>query len=63
MLGKEWLYDMAGDVTRKHHSQHGVTDYLYDPLGRILSTVNQAQRELFRWDAAANLVDGDHQGG
>lgn len=63
VLRKEWLYDHAGEVKQKRHSRHGVTNYLYDPLGRIVSTVSSAQRELFNWDAAANLVDSMQRAG
>ncbi|WP_166898740.1 RHS repeat-associated core domain-containing protein [Massilia sp. CCM 8734] len=62
-LRKEWLYDQAGELTQKRHSRNGVTDYSYDPLGRIKSTINAVQREIFQWDAASNLVDNGHSGG
>ncbi|WP_167228804.1 RHS repeat protein [Massilia rubra] len=63
VLRKEWVYDLGGEITQKRHSRNGVTNYLYDPLGRILSTVAPARREMFSWDAAANLVDSNHRGG
>ncbi|UOD30119.1 PAAR/RHS domain-containing protein [Massilia violaceinigra] len=63
VLRKEWLYDAAGEVRQKRHSRHGVTQFAYDPLGRIKSSVSEARRELFNWDAAANLVDSSGPGG
>ncbi|MES2742634.1 MAG: DUF6531 domain-containing protein [Pseudomonadota bacterium] len=63
VLRKEWDYDLAGELVQKRHSRHGVTQYLYDPLGRIVNTVREARRELFHWDAAANLVDSMGPGG
>lgn len=61
VLRKEWLYDLSGEMTQKRHSSNGVTDYIYDPLGRIISTIAPAQHERFSWDAAANLVDSSHR--
>ncbi|XLZ70878.1 RHS repeat-associated core domain-containing protein [Massilia sp. SR12] len=62
-LRKEWTYDVAGELTEKHHSRQGINTYAYDPLGRITSATHDAQRELFRWDAAANMVDRSQAGG
>ncbi len=62
-LRKEWRYDIAGELAEKQHSHHGVTRYLYDPLGRITYAAQEGRRELFAWDAAANLVDSTHVGG
>lgn len=62
-LRKEWTYDRTGELIEKCHSRRGASKYTYDPLGRILSATHEAQGELFRWDAAANLVDSDHIGG
>jgi RHS repeat-associated protein len=62
-LRKEWEYDNAGELTEKRHSRNGVSRYDYDPLGRITHAVHDAQRELFGWDAAANLVDNGRAGG
>ncbi|HEX8609659.1 MAG TPA: DUF6531 domain-containing protein, partial [Telluria sp.] len=63
VLTKEWQYDQAGELKRKSHSRNGVTDYSYDPLGRIQRTISAVQREIFQHDAAANLVDSSRQGG
>jgi len=62
-LRKEWAYDVAGELAEKRHSRQGTSTYAYDPLGRITSATHEAQRELFRWDAAANLVDRSQAGG
>jgi RHS repeat-associated protein len=56
-LRKEWDYDHAGELTAKRHSRKGASKYDYDPLGRMTCAVHDSQRELFSWDAAANLVD------
>jgi RHS repeat-associated protein len=62
-LAKEWAYDASGEVTRKDHSLNGPTSYTYDPLGRICYAAQDAQREMFHWDGAANLVDSVQPGG
>ncbi|RFP15462.1 type IV secretion protein Rhs [Duganella sp. BJB488] len=62
-LRKEWTYDLAGELTTKRHSRQGSSTFAYDPLGRITSATHEAQRELFRWDAAANMVDSNQGGG
>jgi RHS repeat-associated protein len=62
-LRKEWIYDVAGELTEKRHSRQGLSSYVYDPLGRITCATHDAQRELFSWDAAANMVDSGHAGG
>ncbi|MGF6642282.1 RHS repeat-associated protein [Paraburkholderia sp. GAS82] len=64
LLGKQWQYDAVGDVMQKRDMRHGVTSYRYDPTGRIEQAVGPGlPSEVFRWDAAANLVSGDHPGG
>lgn len=63
LLAKAWEYGPTGEVARKDHSLHGRTTYMTDPLGRICYASQAAQRELFQWDAAANLVDAAHTGG
>jgi len=63
MLAKEWAYDASGEMVRKDHSLNGRTSYMYDPLGRICYAGQDVQREMFQWDAAANLVDSVQPGG
>ncbi len=63
VLRKEWQYDRAGELVRKLDSRHGETRYRYDVLGRVISAASAAQREVFGWDAAANLVDSANVGG
>ena len=63
LLAKEWAYDLAGEMVRKDHSLNGRTSHTYDPLGRICYADQDAQREMFHWDAAANLVDSVQPGG
>lgn len=63
-LSKAWQYDPSGELVRKMHSMHGATHYRYDPTGRIESMSGAGmESEVFRWDAAANLVSGEHRGG
>ncbi len=53
-------------MVQKRHSLHGTLDCRYDPLGRITSTSHpgaSALREVFHYDAAANLVDQASTGG
>ncbi|MBN3723569.1 type IV secretion protein Rhs [Burkholderia sp. Ac-20379] len=64
LLAKQWQFDLAGDVLQKHDQRRGTTSYRYDRTGRIeLSTAPDIPAEVFRWDAAANLVSSDHPGG
>ncbi|HHX4056766.1 MAG: RHS repeat-associated core domain-containing protein [Burkholderia contaminans] len=64
LLAKQWQYDAAGDVVQKRDQRYGTTSYSYDPTGRIeQATGSGLPSEVFRWDAAANLVSSDHPGG
>ncbi|WP_244105238.1 RHS repeat-associated core domain-containing protein [Burkholderia ambifaria] len=64
LLAKQWQYDAAGDVIQKRDQRYGATSYRYDPTGRIEQAVGPGlPSEVFRWDAAANLVSSDHPGG
>jgi RHS repeat-associated protein len=63
VLTKSWKYDLAGELIEKGHSRRGVTRYAYDPLGRILHSVNSLLREAFQWDNAANMVASNMHGG
>ena len=63
VMRKEWMYDPSGEMTFKKHSAHGSTQFIYDSLGQIHRTVHDTQREVFNWDAAANLVDSTYVGG
>lgn len=64
LLAKQWRYDAAGDVIQKGDQRYGVTSYRYDPTGRIEQAMGPGlPSEVFRWDAAANLVSSDHPGG
>ncbi|WP_196494384.1 RHS repeat-associated core domain-containing protein, partial [Burkholderia cepacia] len=56
--------DAAGDVIQKRDQRYGTTNYRYDPTGRIEQAAGPGlPSEVFRWDAAANLVSSDHPGG
>jgi RHS repeat-associated protein len=64
LLAKQWRYDAAGDVIQKSDQRYGVVSYRYDPTGRIEQAMGPGlPSEVFRWDAAANLVSSDHPGG
>nr|WP_241017679.1 RHS repeat-associated core domain-containing protein [Burkholderia sp. Ac-20349] len=64
LLAKQWQYDAAGDVVQKRDQRYGTTNYSYDPTGRIEQATGPGlPSEVFRWDAAANLVSSDHPGG
>ncbi|MDN7895059.1 RHS repeat-associated core domain-containing protein [Burkholderia cepacia] len=64
LLAKQWQYDAAGDVIQKRDQRYGTTNYRYDPTGRIEQAAGPGlPSEVFRWDAAANLVSSDHPGG
>ncbi|MBN3787292.1 type IV secretion protein Rhs [Burkholderia sp. Ac-20353] len=64
LLGKQWQYDAAGDVIQKRDQRYGAISYRYDPTGRIEQATGPGlPSEVFRWDAAANLVSSDHPGG
>ncbi|MDN7514769.1 hypothetical protein [Burkholderia sp. AU45251] len=64
LLAKQWQYDAAGDVIQKRDLRYGTTSYRYDPTGRIEQAAGPGlPSEVFRWDAAANLVSSDHPGG
>ncbi|WP_254606778.1 RHS repeat domain-containing protein, partial [Burkholderia contaminans] len=64
LLAKQWQYDAVGDVIQKRDLRYGTTSYRYDPTGRIEQAAGPGlPSEVFRWDAAANLVSSDHPGG
>lgn len=63
VLAKQWTYGPTGEVAQKDHSIHGRTAYMVDPLGRVCYAAQATQREMFQWDAAANLVDAAQPGG
>jgi len=63
LLRKEWHYDVTGELVEKRHSRQGKLALAYDPVGRITYAAQDGRRELFQWDAAANLVDQSLAGG
>ncbi len=51
-------------MIQKRDQRYGATSYRYDPTGRIEQAAGPGlPSEVFRWDAAANLVSSDHPGG
>ncbi|NTY35915.1 RHS repeat-associated core domain-containing protein [Burkholderia diffusa] len=64
LLSKQWQYDAVGEVIQKRDQRYGTVSYDYDPTGRIEQAMGSGlPSEVFRWDAAANLVASDHPGG
>ncbi|HEX3636136.1 MAG TPA: DUF6531 domain-containing protein, partial [Paraburkholderia sp.] len=50
-------YSAAGHLTRIEDRTRGVTDYTYDPVGRLLKAVTPDLTEIFAFDPAGNPVD------
>ncbi|VWC38626.1 YD repeat-containing protein [Burkholderia lata] len=62
-LPKDWIasrrlsYDASGQLTRIEDLVRGVTDYTYDPTGRLLKATTPDLKEVFAFDPAGNSVD------
>jgi RHS repeat-associated protein len=52
-----YRYDAAGQLTHIEDSRKGLTDYRYDPVGRLLEAVGPGGTERFAFDPASNLID------
>ncbi|CAG2159134.1 RHS repeat-associated core domain-containing protein [Cupriavidus numazuensis] len=50
-------YSAAGHLTRIDDRARGVTEYGYDPVGRLLQAVTPDQTERFAFDPAGNPID------
>ena len=50
-------YGAAGHLTRIEDRTRGVTNYTYDPVGRLLKAVTPDLTEIFAFDPAGNPVD------
>ncbi|WP_254614952.1 RHS repeat-associated core domain-containing protein [Burkholderia pyrrocinia] len=50
-------YDAVGQLTRIEDRTRGVTDYTYDPTGRLLKATTPDLKEVFAFDPAGNPVD------
>jgi YD repeat-containing protein len=52
-----YRYDAAGQLMHIEDSRKGLTDYRYDPVGRLLEAVGPGGAERFAFDPASNLID------
>ncbi|AKJ29571.1 RHS repeat-associated core domain-containing protein [Caldimonas brevitalea] len=53
----QYAYDLAGNLTQRQDSQHGVDRYRYDPLGQIVEHVDpQGQLRRFFRDPAGDSL-------
>lgn len=57
IAGRKFRYSAAGHLTRIEDRTRGATDYTYDPVGRLLSSVTSSLKEVFAYDFAGNRVD------
>jgi YD repeat-containing protein len=54
VISRTYDYDRVGNVTRVTDQHGGSREYRYDPLGQLV----QADREIFSFDPAHNMLDG-----
>ncbi|GKS88325.1 RHS repeat-associated core domain-containing protein [Acidovorax sp. SUPP2539] len=63
LLERAYAYDLSGQLVARGDTLRGRQDFRYDPTGRILAALPGAgshqPRELFAFDPADNLLDGD----
>jgi RHS repeat-associated protein len=57
LAGRKYQYSAAGHLTRIDDRERGATDYTYDPVGRLLSSVTRDLKEVFAYDPAGNRID------
>nr|WP_310634469.1 RHS repeat-associated core domain-containing protein [Paraburkholderia sp.] len=57
LSARRYRYDTAGQLTQIEDSRKGVTDYRYDPVGRLLEAIGPGGTERFAFDPASNIVD------
>jgi YD repeat-containing protein len=53
VISRTYDYDQVGNVTRVTDQHRGSREYRYDPLGQLV----QADREIFAFDPAHNMLD------
>jgi RHS repeat-associated protein len=51
-----YLYDAAGNVTKRTYPGSFITDYTYDPLDRMATAVEGGKTTSYAYDAASNLT-------
>ena len=65
-IARQFAYDLAGNLRQTHDSLRGLSQYRYDPLGRILGAVkgqpgqpgsSAARSETFAFDPAGNILN------
>ncbi|KVN60019.1 RHS repeat-associated core domain-containing protein [Burkholderia stagnalis] len=52
-----YRYDAAGQLTNIEDSRKGLTDYRYDPVGRLIESTGPGGIEHFAFDPASNVLD------
>ncbi|WP_269765456.1 RHS repeat-associated core domain-containing protein [Burkholderia ubonensis] len=57
---RRYRYDGSGQLTQIEDSRRGLTDYRYDPVGRLIESIGPAGKERFAFDPASNIVDPGH---
>lgn len=57
LAARMYRYDAAGQLSHIEDSRKGLTDYRYDPLGRLVESIGPGGTELFSFDPASNLLD------
>ncbi|QDQ28896.1 RHS repeat protein [Chitinimonas arctica] len=55
-IARHWRYDRAGQVLEINDARKGRTEYHYDALSRIRSTIGPKLAEQFEFDPAHNLL-------
>nr|WP_223964456.1 RHS repeat-associated core domain-containing protein [Burkholderia diffusa] len=54
---RRYRYDAAGQLVQIEDNLKGLTDYRYDPVGRLLESIGPAGKERFAFDPASNIID------
>ncbi|WP_161788602.1 RHS repeat-associated core domain-containing protein [Burkholderia paludis] len=54
---RRYRYDAAGQLVQIEDNRRGLTDYRYDPVGRLLESIGAAGKERFGFDPASNIID------
>ncbi|KAG8150172.1 RHS repeat-associated core domain-containing protein [Burkholderia catarinensis] len=54
---RRYRYDAAGQLVQIEDNRKGLTDYRYDPVGRLLESIGPAGKERFAFDPASNIID------
>ncbi len=60
LAARLYSYDVAGQLTHIEDSGKGLTDYRYDPVGRLIESIGPAGTERFAFDPASNLLEAGH---